>query len=263
MANDTKEIKIKTPTKFKGDKDKMTKFIHEIKLYLYINGHLYDTDKNRIMFALSFMTDSTAAAWKEAYMADKTVNTRGFAFRSWGDFLKVFKEGFAPIDEAGNACLKLKTSAFTHQSQESLQTKCLVNISWMVSSPDSLKRYSLWKSSVTITKYAATCALCSRFPDFVTRLFPSCHPFIIPVTCPITQPITQLITRPSPVVPYMTPACPVTCYAAIVTWCVWQQALPGSLQICWATTPVFTRWALPAIVATHFGIVHELFHMPQ
>ena len=35
--------------------------------------------------------------------------TGGFAFRSWGDFLKVFKERFAPINEAGNAHLKLKT----------------------------------------------------------------------------------------------------------------------------------------------------------
>ena len=40
--------------------------------------------------------------------------------------------------------------------------------------------------TVTIIKYPATCmpypaghALCSRFPDFVTQLFPSRHPFII------------------------------------------------------------------------------------
>ena len=61
------------------------------------------------MFTLSFMTDGAAAAWKEAYITNKTMITGGFAFGTWGDFLKVFKEGFAPINEAGNACLKLKT----------------------------------------------------------------------------------------------------------------------------------------------------------
>ena len=62
------------------------------------------------MFMLSFMTDGATAAWKEAYIADKTIPVvGGFAFGTWADFLKVFKEGFAPIDEAGNACLKLKT----------------------------------------------------------------------------------------------------------------------------------------------------------
>ena len=109
MANDIKEVKIRTPSEFKGDKDKATKFIREIELYLHINEHIYDTDEKRIAFALSFMTDGAAAAWKEAYIADKTVRTGGFSFSTWEDFLRVFKEGFAPIDEAGNARLKLKT----------------------------------------------------------------------------------------------------------------------------------------------------------
>ena len=109
MATDPKEVKIKTPTEFKGEKDKATKFIREVELYLHINKHIYDTDEKKITFMLSFMTDGAAAAWKEAYIANKTMITGGFGFGSWGDFLKVFKEGFAPIDEAGNACLKLKT----------------------------------------------------------------------------------------------------------------------------------------------------------
>ena len=109
MATDPKEVKIKTPTEFKGKKDKATKFIHEVELYLHINKYIYDTNEKKITFTLSFMTDGAAAAWKEAYIANKTMITEGFGFGSWGDFLKVFKEGFALIDEAGNACLKLKT----------------------------------------------------------------------------------------------------------------------------------------------------------
>ena len=62
MATDPKEVKIKTPTKFKGKKDKVTKFIHEVELYLHINKHIYDTDEKKIMFTLSFMTDGATTA---------------------------------------------------------------------------------------------------------------------------------------------------------------------------------------------------------
>ena len=88
MMTDPKEVKIKTPTKFKGEKDKVTKFIREVELYLHINKHIYDTDEKKIVFMLSFMTDIATAAWKEAYIVDKTMLTGGFAFGSWGDFFK-------------------------------------------------------------------------------------------------------------------------------------------------------------------------------
>ena len=46
-------------------------------------------------------------------------------------------------------------------------------------------------------------------PDSSSR-----HPFIThPVTHPVTHPITQPVTHLSPIIPYTTPACPVTCYA--------------------------------------------------
>ena len=86
MATDPKEVKIKTPTEFKGEKDKATKFICEVELYLHINKHIYDTNEKKITFTLSFMTDGAAAAWKEAYIADKTIPLGGFAFGTWGDF---------------------------------------------------------------------------------------------------------------------------------------------------------------------------------
>src|ERR1700733_4750118 len=103
-----KEIKIKTPVEFKGDKEKATKFLKEVELYLHLNQQLYDTNERKIGFALSFMTDGSASAWKEAYIQDKAVLTGGFNFGTWLDFVKVFKEGFTPINEAGNAHLKLK-----------------------------------------------------------------------------------------------------------------------------------------------------------
>ena len=40
MATNPKEVKIKTPTEFKGEKDKATKFVCEVELYLHINKHL-------------------------------------------------------------------------------------------------------------------------------------------------------------------------------------------------------------------------------
>jgi hypothetical protein len=100
---DPKEVKIRTPTEFQGDKEKATKFIREVELYLHINGHIYDTDEKKITFTLSFMTDGAAAAWKEAFIASKISPAMGFAFGSWNNFCKLFNEGFSPIDAAGSA----------------------------------------------------------------------------------------------------------------------------------------------------------------
>jgi hypothetical protein len=108
-STDPKEVKIRTPTEFQGDKEKATKFIREVELYLHVNTHIYNTDEKKSTFMLSFMTDGAAGAWKEAFIASKILPTGGFSLGNWTDFLKVFTEGFTFIDAAGNARLKLKT----------------------------------------------------------------------------------------------------------------------------------------------------------
>ena len=81
-------MKIKTLTKFKGEKDKATKFICVVELYLHINKHIYNTNEKKIVFTLSFMTDGATAAWKEAYLR---VEGQHFVWQYSSFFITVMK----------------------------------------------------------------------------------------------------------------------------------------------------------------------------
>ena len=83
---------------------------------------------------------------------------------------------------------------------------------------------------------------------------PSPHPS--PKLSPNMSPDSS--PTPSPVVPYMTPAHPVMCYTrrshVMCTTMGSTQLFANSLSNC----SHIARWALPAIVATHFGVIHGL-----
>jgi hypothetical protein len=141
-STNPKEVKIRTPTEFHGDKEKATQFIRDIQLYLHINAHIYDTDEKKIIFTLSFMTDRAAAAWKEAFITDKTQKGGGFTFGAWDTFLKVFKEGFEPIDAAGHAHLKLKTlKQGDRPAEDYISDFCIFASKSGISSDKALREY--------------------------------------------------------------------------------------------------------------------------
>jgi hypothetical protein len=97
----TREIKIRPPTVFTGDRTKTEQFIHETSLFLRLNSAIYDTDEKKIVFALSFLSDGTASAWAQAWAKKEELG-------DWAGFLAAFRDSFAPIDDAGAARTEMK-----------------------------------------------------------------------------------------------------------------------------------------------------------
>ena len=55
-----REKNINKPTPFTGDRKKVETFIQECKMYLRINRNIYEDDKDKIAFVLSFMNEKEA-----------------------------------------------------------------------------------------------------------------------------------------------------------------------------------------------------------
>ncbi|KAF5343187.1 hypothetical protein D9758_016925 [Tetrapyrgos nigripes] len=99
-----KEIRISTPTPFKGDRKKTMQFIADVILYLGCNQEIYDTNKKKISFALSYMKGGSAADWKLIHVQRYT-NDR---WPDWDGFIKEFNKTFSSIDKQGDAQIKLR-----------------------------------------------------------------------------------------------------------------------------------------------------------
>jgi hypothetical protein len=101
MSSPAREVKIRVPSDFNGERTKTTKFLQEVKLYLRVNQAIYDTDEKRIIFALSFMTGGTASAWALTKGDQLDMGT-------WEEFEKELLSAFSPIDDAGSARTEMK-----------------------------------------------------------------------------------------------------------------------------------------------------------
>ena len=105
MAARPTELKMAAPTVFDGNRSQTNQFISEIVLYLGVNDDVYNSDKKKIGFVLSYMKGGTAGPWKETKL--NSLIDAG----QWGNFanfLRELKTAFAPADEAGDARSKMK-----------------------------------------------------------------------------------------------------------------------------------------------------------
>jgi hypothetical protein len=62
------ELKLSPPKSFTGKREELDDFLLDIELYLEINDEIYNTDKKKIGYALSFMNEGDAKAWKGQYL---------------------------------------------------------------------------------------------------------------------------------------------------------------------------------------------------
>jgi hypothetical protein len=105
-----KEIKMNTPTPFSGERKKLDTFLMEVEMYLAMNNDIYDTDKKKIIFTLSFMKDGTAGAWKQSYW---TTHANAAQIQSWDDFKQEIRDSFTQVDKEGDAITKLETETMS------------------------------------------------------------------------------------------------------------------------------------------------------
>src|ERR1700677_457271 len=106
-SNETKELRINPPTRFSGNRDDLDNFIQDCTLYLTLNRTVYETDEKKIIFMLSYMTEGTARAWKEAFVRD-IINSPTNDFGSLKQFTIDLKKAFEASGSEGDARAKLQ-----------------------------------------------------------------------------------------------------------------------------------------------------------
>ncbi len=65
------ELRVSQPAAFNGERKKARSFMNEVKSYLKTNAAIYDNNMKKIMFALSFMKEGSALAWRENFISGK------------------------------------------------------------------------------------------------------------------------------------------------------------------------------------------------
>src|SRR5271155_2069335 len=106
-SNETKELRINAPTHFTGNRDDLDNFIQDCTLYLTLNRAVYETDEKQIVYMLSYMTEGTAHAWKEAFVRE-VINSPIIDFGSLKQFTVDLKKAFKASDSEGDARAKLR-----------------------------------------------------------------------------------------------------------------------------------------------------------
>src|SRR6202789_2776564 len=106
-SNETKELRINPPTHFTGNRDDLDNFVQDCTLYLTLNRAVYKTDEKQIIFMLSYLTEGTARAWKEAFVRN-IINTQTNDFGSLKQFTVNLKKAFEASDSEGDARAKLQ-----------------------------------------------------------------------------------------------------------------------------------------------------------
>ena len=99
----TKEIWINNPKTFDGDRNYLNKFIQSCTAYLDLNIEIFNSNKKKILFILSYMTEETAEAWKEVFMDEKNGS-----YGTFTKFLATLKKAFSAADAEGEAQAQLR-----------------------------------------------------------------------------------------------------------------------------------------------------------
>jgi hypothetical protein len=129
-----KEVKIKTPEPFKGERSKIKGFLIHIDLYFTFHASHFKSDIERILYVVSLL-EAEALNWIEGFVVDymKNTNERGATttamrqetinmFGSYQAFIKALQATFGPIDEERQAeraiqSLRQRGSASTYTAE--------------------------------------------------------------------------------------------------------------------------------------------------
>ncbi|THG93662.1 hypothetical protein EW145_g8316 [Phellinidium pouzarii] len=103
----TGEAHLSKPNNFDGDKSYARRFLSSCQAYLSLNERIYNTDKSKIIFVLSFMQEKAAGDWATnrttvALAPNPTTNTPT-GFGTWVDFLNDFRNTFITTDDSADA----------------------------------------------------------------------------------------------------------------------------------------------------------------
>ena len=117
MADNTvtaaKEARMGVPTPFSGKRRDLKRFLMTCKMHLQANQVIYNNDKKKVVFVLSFMTEGDAATWREQWLNDlnakaEASNKTEMDFGTFSDLIKLLEKDFVAYDAPGDALEKMK-----------------------------------------------------------------------------------------------------------------------------------------------------------
>ena len=147
------ELKLNQLKPFIGKREELKKFLQDVILYLQINKKVYDTDKKKIAFALSFMSDGDAGSYKVQLLEDAMGKTT-FDLGTWNNFMKDLTEAFSPYNAPGDALEEMKALHMRDSSIEehNAQNKILVTQSGLDETSPAVIDYYLETLSVPLQR---------------------------------------------------------------------------------------------------------------
>jgi hypothetical protein len=126
VADKAKEYGMNKLTPFTGDWTKIRQFLQDCLGYLDINQSIYDTDRLKIGFILSYMNDGRAANWKEYYLDTLEDPMTGMPkFPNLVTFLVDVQKAFWAADWVWDAVNRLETLKQEKKTAEELNTEFL------------------------------------------------------------------------------------------------------------------------------------------
>ena len=103
-----KELSLNKPKGFTGDHEKFTAWLLSLQTYLMLNGHIYDSDKKQVGFALSYMTGGSALAFKENYIEGCAADGMNFYItKTFAEFVPKLKNVYEVGDVKATSMLYL------------------------------------------------------------------------------------------------------------------------------------------------------------
>lgn len=102
------ELKINPPKPFTGKREEFDRFLQDVNLYLELNDEMYNTDKKKIAYALSFMNEGDADSWKGQFLTSARTDSK-LELGTWEKFEADLTEAFKPYDAPGDALEKITT----------------------------------------------------------------------------------------------------------------------------------------------------------
>ena len=108
------EIKLNMSSSFSGKREDLTKFWQDCCIFTSINNKIYNSDKRKITFVLSLLTE--VASWKEQFVGQAILNCKKqglpLDFGTFMVFETNFFEAFKPFDQTGDAWAEMKEMRF-------------------------------------------------------------------------------------------------------------------------------------------------------
>jgi len=111
-----KEIKMNTLTSFSGEQKKLNNFLLEVEMYQMMNDKVYNTDRKKIIFTLSFMKDGVAEMWKQLWWNQHTAENTTFG--TWKEFKETLKKSFTLTNKEGNMITRMQTASMTGKTAD-------------------------------------------------------------------------------------------------------------------------------------------------